>query len=402
LLSGAMFALPAYAIPGDEDPMDPCFNLEGESYEGFVSRQLQLDSNSTMSYDSLTWYQSSESTFTNQSGQVFRTNQLKNENNTTTQSFYRDDYFVVYDLENNSKTVYHNTWQFDYFTEVFYIDFVGWLVEGGEVIDYNHSSRVLTRETNRSSIELLTSSEEIIELNCSGFDYQEPGSGEVFEVELNPATAESLLVPTFSAAGIRAAEVTIEAGTFSGAGKLRIWNDQNSVSNRFGYSSLAFQIVGGNGSEVKLLKPMTVRYPEATNSVLAYSTDGGNWTTFGALNSSSIEASSVSSSSASSFELKSLPVGSWIYVGQKAEQAEATVYADRFSLQIGGSAKVTNTGGSGTGLVSYVSVTPEICEVRDEAIVGLNSGNCEVVANKQGFDGYTNKQSQIIRLTVEK
>lgn len=392
VFAGSMMSLPANAVPGAEDPMDPCFDA---SFSGTVSRTATSQSN--WSGD---WSNSNnrlDGEMVALSNQLVRVEYGYRYFNKNSGSGLQDTYRIFYDSNSNEKTVVKTTSKREYFSESLYQYIAGWLVDE----DGNNSTWVTSRtrpiDNYSSTRERISKSTTVLQRNCSGFDSQEPGSGEVFEVNLNSSTAETLLVPTFSAHGIKTAQITIESGSFPGAGKLKIWNDQNAVSNPFGYSSLAFQIVSGNGSEVKLLKPITVAYEDAPNALMAHSSDGGNWASI-----DSLSTSSVSNSTSGSIEIKSLPVGTWLYVGQKAEQAESTVYADRFSIEVGGSAKITSTGGSGTGLVNYFSATPSVCEVRDEELVGVSPGECELVANKQGFDGYANKMSQTIRLTVEK
>jgi LPXTG-motif cell wall-anchored protein len=91
------------------------------------------------------------------------------------------------------------------------------------------------------------------------------------------------------------------------------------------------------------------------------------------------------------------------YFGVKKTQVRLRVLSSAYILKVGEHATLTTIGGSGSGLIGYVTTTPSICSVSDAGSVrALTAGVCIVEAMKSGVAAYMNVLSLPLNLTIQR
>jgi LPXTG-motif cell wall-anchored protein len=91
------------------------------------------------------------------------------------------------------------------------------------------------------------------------------------------------------------------------------------------------------------------------------------------------------------------------YFGVKKTQVRLRVLSSAYILKVGEHATLTTIGGSGSGVIGYVTTTPSICSVSDAGSVrALTAGVCIVEAMKSGVAAYMNVLSLPLNLTIQR
>ena len=70
-------------------------------------------------------------------------------------------------------------------------------------------------------------------------------------------------------------------------------------------------------------------------------------------------------------------------------------------VQLGETASVTTTGGSGDGAVSYITTSPSLCSITTAGVItGISAGSCLVIATKAVSGNYFAAVSAVIAITI--
>jgi len=83
-----------------------------------------------------------------------------------------------------------------------------------------------------------------------------------------------------------------------------------------------------------------------------------------------------------------------------AVQATLVVTADPASIDVGETSKLSTSGGSGNGDVTYAVAAEDPCSVSGSTLTGTGAGTCSVTATKAGDSTYAAATSAVLEVTV--
>jgi hypothetical protein len=222
--------------------------------------------------------------------------------------------------------------------------------------------------------------------------------------ELVTAGVESTVEASIEVAGGDNLQVTVTVpvGATTGNVTVSIKPDVTALDASTGVVSIRVNITDSTGAAVTHFnKPLSLNLGKpASDTTAAYSQDGLIWTVIAKLDGTTLpdgvqEGYYVAADGSLVILTRHLT-----YFASKRLQATLVLKTNAIQIPLGAFAAISTTGGNGSGIVTYKSLTASTCTVNDHGIVtGLAVGTCTVSAARGGDGTYLDSKSASINLT---
>jgi uncharacterized repeat protein (TIGR02543 family) len=219
--------------------------------------------------------------------------------------------------------------------------------------------------------------------------------GETKTILVNVADSNGVLIPV---------TIDIPSGIIGVDGRIRITPRITPASLAAGVIALQIEILDVFGAVIpQLLAPITLHFTTALGTnIVAKSEDGLIWTPIPLITGTTLPAGQADGYYIDKDGLVVILSNHLTLFGfKKVQTAPQLSSSTTATLVVNGSTKLTSSGGSGSGLVTYKSITPTLCSVSSAGVVkALKPGVCSVVTTKSGDDTYMHSSAKAVKITV--
>ena len=232
-------------------------------------------------------------------------------------------------------------------------------------------------------------------------------SSPVSETVDSDEATESVIEATLELLGGEWAEVSVTVPAGASSSNITLSISPATSTDSLGNSQLTIKVTATDSSGAAVThfdKPLSINMGHvAATSNPMFSEDGITWTAVPLLSGTVLPDSMQEGYYVASDGHTVILTRHLTYFGIRKSQRNLTATPRTISIEVGRSTRVVPTGGSGIGLRSFITSTPDICKISSGGLLtGLSSGICTFQTTKAGDHIYIASESPVNHVHIEK